>query len=99
MKNKNYRDHNRRILAAKCEIKRVFYKSILRNGKLSSAIKYEAILRLNSLSKNSSKVRINNRCILSGRSKSVYKFCKFSRIIFRELASKNALNGVVKSSW
>lgn len=99
MINTNDRDHKRRVLVAKYEIKRVFYKSIIRDNTLPPFLKYQAILRLGSMPKNSSKVRINNRCILTGRSKSVYKFCKFSRIVFRELASKGALIGITKSSW
>ena len=44
-------------------------------------------------------VRINNRCILTGRGNFVLSFFKISRIKFRELVSVGALLGVRKSSW
>lgn len=44
-------------------------------------------------------VKIKNRCVLSGRSKSVFRFYKISRICFRELASNGLISGVSKSSW
>lgn len=49
--------------------------------------------------RNSSKSRIKNRCIKSGRSRGVLSFCKLSRICFREEASKAKIPGVQKASW
>lgn len=43
--------------------------------------------------------RIRNRCILSGRGRSVYKKFNISRIKLRELASHGMLPGVRKASW
>ena len=54
--------------------------------------------RENLLSK-SSKNRIRNRCLLTGRPRGVYRKFGLSRIAFRELASDGKLPGVVKSSW
>lgn len=50
-------------------------------------------------SKNAVHTQIRNRCILSGRSKGVHRFCKLSRIRIRELAGKGLLVGVTKASW
>lgn len=50
-------------------------------------------------SENAVHTQIQNRCILSGRSKGVYRFCKLSRIRMRELAGKGLLVGVTKASW
>lgn len=49
--------------------------------------------------KNSLQTRTQNRCILSGRSQGVYRFCKLSRIRIRELVGKGLLVGVTKASW
>lgn len=99
MINKNNKDNKKRKLVFKYEIQRIFYKSIIRDHTIPPILKYQAILRLGNIPKNSSKVRVNNRCVFTGRGKSVYRFCRFSRIIFRELASNGFLIGITKSSW
>ena len=51
------------------------------------------------LPKNSSFIRIKNRCIISGRSHGIHRLFKLSRIQMRELASNGNLMGIQKSSW
>ncbi len=46
-----------------------------------------------------SKVKIKNKCIFTGRCKSIYSFFRLSRIAFKEEASFGRLEGVSKSSW
>ena len=58
---------------------------------------YEKAIR--PIPQNSSKARVKNRCIKSGRSRAVLKFCKLSRIVLREQASKGVIPGVSKASW
>ncbi len=99
MNNLIYRDKKRRNLYLSHELKRLEYKSIINNLELSKEMRYNNLLLLNKLPRNSSKVRIKNRCILTGRGHSVLKICKLSRIKFRELASQGLLMGVTKSSW
>lgn len=99
MNNLIYRDKKRRDLYLSNELKRLEYKSIINNLELSKEMRYNNLLLLNKLPRNSSKVRIKNRCILTGRGHSVLKICKLSRIKFRELASQGLLMGVTKSSW
>ena len=73
---------------------------ILANNRLlPKHIQWEARFKLAKLPKNSSKTRIKNRCTLTGRSKSVYRYFKISRIAFRELASMGDIPGIKKSSW
>ena len=55
--------------------------------------------RIKSLPRNSSKGRIKNRCIETGRAHSVLRFCKLSRIRLRENASKALISGISKASW
>lgn len=99
MKNIVNRDQKRRNLFLKNELKRVQYKSIIKNFFISGDKKDEYVTKLNKIKRNSSKVRVKNRCVLTGRGKAVYRFCRLSRIRFRELASRGLLLGVSKSSW
>ena len=49
--------------------------------------------------RNSSEVRLNRRCLISGRPKAVYRTFGLSRHVFREMAHQGLLPGVTKSSW
>ncbi len=99
MKNIVKRDQKRRGLFLKNELKRVQYKSIIKNFYIPGKTKDQYVFKLNKIVRNSSKVRIKNRCILTGRGKAVYRFCRLSRIRFRELAAQGLLLGVSKASW
>ena len=54
---------------------------------------------LDKLPKNSSKVRLHNRCKLTGRPKGYMRHFGLSRVTFREMALKGLLPGVTKASW
>lgn len=54
---------------------------------------------LQALPKNSSPVRIKNRCALTGRSRGYMRDFGISRIAFRELARDGKIPGVKKASW
>jgi small subunit ribosomal protein S14 len=54
---------------------------------------------LQKLPRNSSKVRLHNRCNLSGRPKGFMRQFGISRINFREMALKGLIPGVKKASW
>lgn len=43
--------------------------------------------------------RVKNRCVLTGRSRSVHRFARLSRIMVRQLAHLGLLPGVSKASW
>ncbi len=49
--------------------------------------------------RNSSKIRLRNRCEITGRPRGFYRFFKLSRNQIRVLACKSFLPGVHKSSW
>ena len=57
---------------------------------------YEALQKL---PKNSSPVRIHNRCKLTGRPKGYMRRFGISRVMFREMANKGLIPGVRKASW
>ena len=54
---------------------------------------------LQKLPRNSSPVRINNRCAVSGRGRGYMRDFGVSRIVFRELARAGKIPGVKKASW
>ena len=54
---------------------------------------------LDKLPRNSSKVRLHNRCKLTGRPKGYMRKFGISRVTFREMASAGKIPGVTKSSW
>ena len=99
MANLKYRDQSRRNLVKKYELKRLIYKSLFSNQTLPVPIRKKAEFALQSLPRNSSKIRVQNRCIRTGRAKAVYRKFRLSRICFRELAAFGALPGVYKASW
>ncbi len=54
---------------------------------------------LQKLPKNSSKVRLHNRCMFTGRARSFYRKFGVSRLVLREMALKGEIPGLKKSSW
>lgn len=54
---------------------------------------------LQKLPRNSSKTRLHNRCMLTGRPKGYIRNFGISRITFREMASNGLIPGVKKASW
>lgn len=54
---------------------------------------------LSKLPRNSSPVRLHNRCKLSGRPKGYMRQFGISRIAFREMASNGLIPGIKKASW
>ena len=86
-------------LAKKFEKKRRALKKIINNKKIDLAERFAAQLKLNKLPKNSSKIRIRNRCEITGRPHGVYRKLKISRSALREMASSGKIPGIIKSSW
>ena len=56
-------------------------------------------LGLDKLPRNSSRVRLHNRCKLTGRPKGYMRKFGISRVTFREMASEGKIPGITKSSW
>lgn len=54
---------------------------------------------LNKMKRDSSPIRLRNRCQLTGRARGVYRKFKVSRLVFREMALAGLIPGMTKSSW
>jgi small subunit ribosomal protein S14 len=92
--------NNRRIkLTNKYYAKRKKLKDIIMNKELSLEERFKAQQKLSSLPRNSSKVRVRNRCQITGRPHAVYRKLKISRIALRQLGLEGKIPGMVKSSW
>lgn len=96
---RNGADHRRRLLAARFELRRKLYKAFCKDPDLPSDIRDKNRYKLSKLPRNSAFARIRNRCVFTGRSRSVTELFRMSRICFRGLANKGALMGIQKSSW
>ena len=99
MKKQIKKNINQRYLFNQQEKHRLILKSITQNLNFKTNIRWKMQIKLIKLSKNSSVTRIKNRCILTGRARSVSRFFKLSRIQLRQLASEGLLPGLSKASW
>jgi small subunit ribosomal protein S14 len=93
------KNKKRERLAKQYAAKRARLKAVADDDSLPMEDRFTARLKLAELPRNSSKVRIRNRCELSGRPRGVYRKFKLSRIALRELASTGQIPGMVKASW
>lgn len=90
--------HREKLVANKRE-KREELKKIIYNMNLSDEQREEARTKLNKMPKNSSRIRLRNRCQMTGRCRGFLRKFKLSRLCFREMASAGLIPGVTKSSW
>ncbi len=79
--------------------KRAELKAKIINEELGFDERMEARNQLNKMRRNGSKIRLRNRCSITGRPRGVYRKFGLCRITFREMASAGQLPGVTKSSW
>jgi small subunit ribosomal protein S14 len=93
------RNKKRIALSDKYRAKRTELKAILANAGTSDEEFFAAQKKLAKLPRNSSPVRIRNRCSMSGRPRAYIGKFGVSRIQFRELALAGKIPGVTKSSW
>lgn len=74
-------------------------KAIVNNRNLPIEERFRAGLKLNEMPRNGAKIRLRNRCEVSGRPRGYYRKFKMSRIALRDLGSAGQVPGLVKSSW
>ena len=93
------RDLKRRVTVEKFAAKRAELKAIICNSKLSEDDRANARLKLQALPRDSSPVRLRNRCALTGRPRGVFSKFGLGRIKLREYVMRGEVPGVVKASW
>ena len=93
------RDQNRRKMVKKFAGKRAELMALINDQKLSPEDRYEARPKLQKLPRNSSPVRLRNRCAITGRPRGVYRKFGLGRTKLRETAMRGEIPGVIKASW
>lgn len=93
------REFKRIKLGKKFFVKRQKLKKIILNMSLSKQIRWEAVLKLQTLPRDSSLSRQRNRCFQTGRPHGFLRKFGLSRIKVREAAMRGEIPGLRKSSW
>lgn len=93
------KNKRRRRLVDNKKATRKVLKATIMDKETSMEDRFQAVMKLAKMPRNSSKTRVNNICELTGRARGFYRKFKISRIKLRELASSGQLPGVTKSSW
>ena len=93
------KNEHRRRMVARFAAKRAALKAIAEDESRPREERFAARIKLSELPRNSSKVRIRNRCEITGRPRGFYRKLKICRNQLRELTAKGLIPGMVKSSW
>lgn len=93
------REQKRRAIVKKYADKRAALEAIIHDEKLSIEERREARRKLQSLPRNSSPVRLRNRCALTGRPRGVFSKFGIARGKLRDLMMRGEVPGVTKASW
>jgi small subunit ribosomal protein S14 len=93
------RDLKRRVIVKKFAAKRAALNAIATNMSLSDEERFAARQKLQALPRDSSPVRLRNRCALTGRPRGVFSKFGLGRTKLREYAMRGEIPGVVKASW
>lgn len=93
------RQLKRQLLVHKYYLKRLDLKKQMKKGPLGLSQKFQLQQKLQKLPRDSSYIRLHNRCLLSGRPKGFFRDFQLSRHFLREMALLGLLPGVKKASW
>jgi len=96
------RERKRERMVARYSKKREELTKILKSTDASEdvqAAKWDAMMAIQKLPANSSKIRVHNRCGLTGRPRGYMRQFGMSRVTFREMALSGKIPGVKKASW
>jgi small subunit ribosomal protein S14 len=93
------REQKRRKTVAKFKAKRADLLAIINNARASDEDRAEARAKFQQLPRNSSPVRLRNRCALTGRPRGYFRKFGLARNKLREIALRGEVPGLVKASW
>ena len=93
------KNKTRRKLSAKYAAKRAVLKKLIMDRDTPAEERFRAVVKLAELPRNGAKIRIRNRCEVTGRPRAYYRKLKVSRIALRDLGNNGQIPGLVKSSW
>jgi small subunit ribosomal protein S14 len=93
------RNKKRQRLVKSYKAKRGKLSAIVKNKNLPLGERISAQIKLSELPRNSAKVRLRNRCALTGRPRGYFRKFALCRNALRQLASFGQIPGVIKASW
>lgn len=93
------REIKREALVKRYAAKRAQLKEIIRNPKSSDADREAAVIKLQTLPRDSSASRMRNRCAITGRPRGYYRKFGLSRTKLREATMRGDIPGLGKASW
>jgi ribosomal protein S14 len=93
------KDRENRKLIKETELQRFILKQISTNSNFLKTTQWNALYKISSLSKKSSKTVLSNRCVKTINKKTFHKFTNFSRTVFLKLIKSGHISGMRKSSW
>ena len=93
------REKKRERMVARYAARRAELKELIRSPKTSEEDRWQAQIKLQSLPRDASPVRRQNRCQITGRPRAYLRKFGMSRNKMREYAGKGQIPGVVRSSW
>jgi small subunit ribosomal protein S14 len=93
------REQKRRKTVAKFATRRAALLAIINDSKLSDEDRQEAREKMQQMPRNSSPVRLRNRCRLTGRPRGVFRKFGLARNKLREIAMRGEIPGLIKASW
>lgn len=99
MKHLLVKDKKKRNLVKFFELKRLILKSLLFNLNLNLNLRENIYALFIKFNKNTSKVRLRNRCVFTNQSRFIFTKFKVSRLEFKRLIVKGKIVGVYRKSW
>jgi small subunit ribosomal protein S14 len=93
------RNKKRERMVKQFTARRTKLKGVAGNREASAEERFDAMLRLAKLPRNSSPNRVRLRCEITGRPRGNYRKFRICRVQLRELGAKGHIPGMVKSSW
>lgn len=94
-----HRELKRRQLAERHRARRVELKKRVSDPGLNAEERWQAMMDLQKLPRDSSRSRQRNRCALTGRPRGYYRKFGLGRNKLREIVMRGEAPGVVKASW
>lgn len=101
MAKKSKIEHNdlRREMVDRYAERRAKLKAIISDPNTPDEERFDAVRKLDSLPRNSSRTRVRNRCRVTGRPRGFYRKFQISRVAMRDLGLSGQIAGLKKASW
>jgi small subunit ribosomal protein S14 len=92
-------NEKRKRLVKRYAEKRAALKAIATDRSAAPEVRFKANLQLAEMPRSGARIRVRNRCMLTGRSRGNYRKFGISRIMLREMGNHGMIPGLKKASW